>query len=367
MDAIYEIFAAFFPELLDGVRGWWDGIIEIISGRGGQAAEAVTAWSGGVLATFGAMPAQIEAFAQQIYEGVQKWLGEKFGEIVDFVGEKVGEVVGFFRDAWDAVVGNSYVPDMVDGIEEHFGRLKTVMVDPAKAACAEVIDAYDEMFASVTSAFPGNTEIDPATAGDVVRPSGDNEQRDPTTGERIGSSVGGRIKTAIEDAIRGRSVDVRELIGSIVGDLADIATEQAMDAISAVLDPLMERFSSWIDQILNRIFKMPANNGGGGFGSILGNVLGSLSGSLGGKSSLSGINTNVASFNASSFAKAAANTNTRQAVSVHYAPVINAQGADAAGLARVEQQQRDLIQALPDVISGVVSDRFDRNHGRGFG
>ncbi|NBV43301.1 hypothetical protein EBR96_11130, partial [bacterium] len=58
VDAIYEIFAAFFPELLDGVRGWWDGIIEIISGRGGQAAEAVTAWSGGVLATFGAMPAQ---------------------------------------------------------------------------------------------------------------------------------------------------------------------------------------------------------------------------------------------------------------------------------------------------------------------
>ncbi|MEM9784343.1 MAG: phage tail tape measure protein, partial [Pseudomonadota bacterium] len=53
-----------------------------------------------------------------------------------------------FFDLYDAVVGNSYVPDMVDGIEREFGRLDGVMVDPAR----RVTDGVGALFGELQGA-----------------------------------------------------------------------------------------------------------------------------------------------------------------------------------------------------------------------
>lgn len=73
---------------------------------------------------------------------VTGWLKDKLVGVLDFVGQKVQAVTGFFRDMYEKVVGNSYVPDMVDGIDREFARLPAVMVQPAERAAEETTAAF---------------------------------------------------------------------------------------------------------------------------------------------------------------------------------------------------------------------------------
>jgi len=88
---------------------------------------------------------QIVAIVQRVYQGVKTWLVDKFGAVVDSVKQKVDSVTGFFRDMWDRVVGHSYVPDMVDGIAEHFARLQGVMVEPTQRAVEDVMRGFADI------------------------------------------------------------------------------------------------------------------------------------------------------------------------------------------------------------------------------
>lgn len=64
---------------------------------------------------------------------IQAQLVDRFGGIVEAIGAKVERIKTFFADMYDAVVGHSYVPDMVDGIEMHFGRLDPIFGGAAQA------------------------------------------------------------------------------------------------------------------------------------------------------------------------------------------------------------------------------------------
>lgn len=88
---------------------------------------------------------KIEPILRNLYNGVVNWLKQKLGAVLDWVGTKVEKVTGFFKDMYIAVVGNSYVPDMVDGIAKHFARLDKAMVNPAEKAAKSVKDAMRDM------------------------------------------------------------------------------------------------------------------------------------------------------------------------------------------------------------------------------
>lgn len=77
--------------------------------------------------------------------GVKTWLQDKLGEIFDWVGKKIKQVTGFFFDMYDAVVGNSFVPDMVEGIRIEFAKLQTFMVAPAQRATQATEDLMRAM------------------------------------------------------------------------------------------------------------------------------------------------------------------------------------------------------------------------------
>jgi hypothetical protein len=58
---------------------------------------------------------------------------------------KIDQVKGWFSEMYDAVVGHSYVPDMIDGIATHFDRLDDVMVTKAKDSAEAVKNAFSEL------------------------------------------------------------------------------------------------------------------------------------------------------------------------------------------------------------------------------
>jgi hypothetical protein len=94
---------------------------------------------------------KITEIVQRVYQGVKTWLIDKLGAVFERLGRKIKAVTGFFFDMYDAVVGNSYVPDMVDGIAAEMARLDALMVDPARKATADTKQAFRDMASDVQS------------------------------------------------------------------------------------------------------------------------------------------------------------------------------------------------------------------------
>ncbi|PKB19660.1 hypothetical protein B0I00_1900 [Novosphingobium kunmingense] len=93
----------------------------------------------GTLAT-----AAIAAMARLV-TGVREWLVGKLGAVWKTVTDKIETVKRGFFNLYDAVVGHSYVPDMVDGIAAEMARLDAVMVAPAQKATSKAAEAFKAM------------------------------------------------------------------------------------------------------------------------------------------------------------------------------------------------------------------------------
>lgn len=88
---------------------------------------------------------KITAVVSDLYNGVKTWLGDKLGKVLDWVGGKVKALVEPFKYLWDKVVGHSWVPDLVDGIQAEFARLDAVMVKPVTDATTKAEQAFRDM------------------------------------------------------------------------------------------------------------------------------------------------------------------------------------------------------------------------------
>lgn len=86
---------------------------------------------------------------QKLYIAVKTWLLDKLGMVWDGIKAKIESVGKWFFNLYDAVVGHSYVPDMVDGIALHFGRLNDVMVKPTEDAVKASDAAFSKLGSSV--------------------------------------------------------------------------------------------------------------------------------------------------------------------------------------------------------------------------
>lgn len=88
---------------------------------------------------------KIEPILRNLYNAVKNWVVDKLNAIWDGVKKRIEAVKGYFYDLYDAVVGHSYVPDMVDGIADQMARLEGVMVKPAASATERSAQAFETM------------------------------------------------------------------------------------------------------------------------------------------------------------------------------------------------------------------------------
>lgn len=92
---------------------------------------------------------KITAIVSKLYNGVKTWIVDKLGAIFDWVMGKIRAVGAVFEWLYEAVVGHSYIPDMVDGIAAHMARLEKEMVAPAGKATSKTAQAFREMAGEV--------------------------------------------------------------------------------------------------------------------------------------------------------------------------------------------------------------------------
>ncbi|RWR09707.1 phage tail tape measure protein [Paenirhodobacter populi] len=81
---------------------------------------------------------------------VTDWLGNKFNGLMDSLGAKVEWVEGKFAWLYDKVVGNSWVPDLVEEIGLSFGKLDGNMVKVTDDATGSVNDSFKDLWSDVS-------------------------------------------------------------------------------------------------------------------------------------------------------------------------------------------------------------------------
>ena len=118
--------------------------------------QAIMAVARGIVNAFQTLFPEVVSWVRQTYEGVKAWLLDRFTDVVRGIVEKIGAVKDAFFALYDAVVGHSYIPDLVNEIADWMGpRLQDAMVTPALDALDETSSAFEGMADSVGSHMEG--------------------------------------------------------------------------------------------------------------------------------------------------------------------------------------------------------------------
>lgn len=94
---------------------------------------------------------EIKQIVADTYNAIKAWMGDKLGALWETVKAGPEAVSNAFRSMYEAVVGHSFVPDMVAGIQTEFGKLGKVMLDPAVYATNAVSAEFERLRAMVLS------------------------------------------------------------------------------------------------------------------------------------------------------------------------------------------------------------------------
>jgi hypothetical protein len=186
---------------------------------------------------------KIEPILRRLYEGAKKWILKGLGYILEYIKNPIGAVTNAFKAMYIAVVGNSYVPDMVDGIAREFDRLQAVMVDPARKAAGSVTSAMKSMADNIAKSGSGATGLS-------------FEDRN----ERL-AAIGGRPVDEIEELEKAANRYVESL------DKMEQVSETQTVSIAQTFADMARNITSSLQQLSGAIR-------GGGFLDILGAVIG---------------------------------------------------------------------------------------------
>lgn len=208
--AVLEPFVTFFKDFFGAqIKGTLDVISALLKGDFSGAWDAAKAMATNMLnalvnlaATVG--PAVV-GHMKALYEGVKAWLMDKLGAVFKWVGDKVSWVGDQFFKLYDAVVGHSYIPDMVTEIGEHMARLTGLMVVPAQ-----------RMTHATAKAFEG-------LAGEVAATNDRMADRIEVTAERVSESfasmvenITGALGSFVDSIKKG---DIFDIIGGLLNVL----------------------------------------------------------------------------------------------------------------------------------------------------
>lgn len=113
----------------------------------------------GIPASFVEMKDKSLAAVEAMVAGVEQEIGRRLKSTLLDIINPIGAVTEGFKRMFINVVEESFVPDMVDGIEREFARLNRVMVDPTEQATANVSMKFERMANSLTNAVNGISAI----------------------------------------------------------------------------------------------------------------------------------------------------------------------------------------------------------------
>jgi len=253
---------------------------------------------------------KITAFLSKLYAGVKTYLQDKLGAVFKWLGDKLKAVGQWFFELYDAVVGHSYIPDMVDEIGQNMARLQSLMVDPAKKAtdstkaafrnlATEVSGVLDHLFplqAQLKAVLADMATLDKARAKGIIDKPTYDAAKAKLEAERKGveNQISPRAGLPQMESLSIPMQDLSKVIGTIpplaneaqlalqdfgerLGDSIMLSLRDVLagrGSLREVAASLLERFFDHaITSALKSVEKMLF--GDGGLGSFIGSALSS--------------------------------------------------------------------------------------------
>lgn len=246
---------------------------------------------------------KIKEIVAGLYNAVKTWIIDRLGAVWKTVTDKIDSVKRAFFNLYDAVVGHSYIPDMVDGIAAQMLRLDAVMVNQAVSATTKTKEAFRKLAADVQPLldrlFPEAAALNKyraemqtiarAQAGGVLSPDQAEEARRRLN--REGTSDASAIPLIMSSTDLSQvSADVISRMDELVNKTNDAARRSGVATVQ-----IAKSFKDMATETTNALQSMANAIQGGGFLDILSSVvnLGLQLGSVGafGKKIQTNINT----------------------------------------------------------------------------
>lgn len=142
LKVIGNLFSILGDLLTGDFAGAWNGLKSLI----GNVIQTVLR----VIEAF--VPGAIDAM-RRLVDGVKMWLAQKLVDVFEGVVDRINVVKDAFFNLYDAVVGHSYIPDMVEGIAEWMARLDAGMIQPALNATDKTREAFENLRDDVAGIF----------------------------------------------------------------------------------------------------------------------------------------------------------------------------------------------------------------------
>jgi hypothetical protein len=247
---------------------------------------------------------EVPAFIQKMVDGVARWLTGKLFGVLKGVIDKVKFVSDAFFRLYDAVVGNSYVPDMVEGIAHWMAKLDAGMVNPARNATDATREAFETLRDDVAGIFESlltDSEraarqlardmaiLDKGLAEGAITPTeyaqavGGLHAKDMQTGDQI-SPLGPMASLPHDEGVRGglraSQEDFDEAANAFADSFADgmerVLNGDIKGLFNDLLRDLMGNALRDLGQTLFKAIGGSAKGSGGGGGGFWGTVLGAM-------------------------------------------------------------------------------------------
>jgi hypothetical protein len=286
---------AFGPPTVAVIKAFVQGLTNLFQmiGDGVRTVKAVfdgdwkTAITGAVSVfnrLFGGLPAYVAGIGQRIGEAIRIWVLDKLGAIWDGVEKRIAQVKQSFWGLYDAVVGHSYIPDMIDGIAAQMARLDAVMVGPAGKATEKTKTAFrklaedvgpllERLFPEVVKARQYRREIEllgQALKNGILSPIQEAEARRRLSTEGMGLGALDAFMAENDKPIEGTPFEVyQDRLSKLTGGLVEAASKTGNATVS-----IAKSFKDMADDTLSALDRMVGAIKGGGFLNILSSVIG---------------------------------------------------------------------------------------------
>lgn len=161
-----EISAA-DAQKLDDLADTWDGFkvrVGIATATIVAAVAGMAAKIGGSMAGLSESMVMVHNAVRDMAVGAVDWVGkmvtgissaitDRLNKVWDGAKARIQAVKREFYELYDAVVGHSYIPDMVSGIADSMSKLQEVLVDPTLNATSKAGAAFQQLGSLVGSVF----------------------------------------------------------------------------------------------------------------------------------------------------------------------------------------------------------------------
>lgn len=137
----------------DNIKNTVKGVLEIIGGVIKGALEVI---AGIMKVAMGLLKGDwklawegVKDIVKGVVDAIAGIIKGGFSIITGTARDTTDRIKNYFKDMYEAIVGHSFVPDMVKGIQQHFSFLPSIMGDPTRSATGSVIDSFTGMFSNI--------------------------------------------------------------------------------------------------------------------------------------------------------------------------------------------------------------------------